>query len=255
MGEREFGRCRKGRPQRRARGGRGNGCHLGPICPTQRLTGPNGGRIVGGSMTEKNGFSLSTAYQNPAGRKVYGWAVPGFFLCPSAIGPSKVGAGASPQKAFGCQWQAKRSACPTQGWVKLAPPDRASTGGSGFSALRGDAKFGGLSCFFFRPSVPCKKGRKPCAATPSTNGPHRLEPAGGHGPAPPVIGAHSGPQAVTRGIPAPPAGGCTCAPCSRSYHRLANGVDAGPARMCFSVFTPFQKTVDRQFVSTQAEEK
>ena len=129
MGERGFGRCRKGRPQRRARGGRGNGCHLGPICPTQRLTGPNGGRIVGGSMTEKNGFSLSTAYQNPAGRKVYGWAVPGFFLCPSAIGPSKVGAGASPQNAFGCQQQAKRSACPTRGWEMEPEPFRKNPAG------------------------------------------------------------------------------------------------------------------------------
>ena len=138
MGEREFGRCRKGRPQRRARGGRGNGCHLGPICPTQRLTGPNGGRIVGGSMTEKNGFSLSTAYQNPAGRKVYGWAVPGFFLCPSAIGPSKVGAGASPQNAFGCQWQAKRSACPTRRWVKPSLQSVAADGHGQQSALRGD---------------------------------------------------------------------------------------------------------------------
>ena len=35
-------------------------------------------------------------------------------LCPSALGPSKVGVGVSPQKAFGCQWQAKRSACPTR---------------------------------------------------------------------------------------------------------------------------------------------
>ena len=35
-------------------------------------------------------------------------------LCPSAFGPSKVGVGVSPQKAFGCQWQAKRSACPAE---------------------------------------------------------------------------------------------------------------------------------------------
>ena len=35
-------------------------------------------------------------------------------LCPSALGPSKVGVGVSPQKAFGCQWQAKRSACPAE---------------------------------------------------------------------------------------------------------------------------------------------
>ena len=35
-------------------------------------------------------------------------------LCPSAFGPSKVGVGVSPQKAFGCQWQAKRSPCPAE---------------------------------------------------------------------------------------------------------------------------------------------
>lgn len=55
-------------------------------------------------------------------------------LCPSALGPPKVGAGASPQNAFGCQRQAKRSACPHP-WVgKTAFPGRASTGGT--SALR-----------------------------------------------------------------------------------------------------------------------
>ena len=48
-------------------------------------------------------------------------------LCPSALGPSKVAVGVSPQKAFGCQRQAKRSACPTRGWVKPASPDRVLT--------------------------------------------------------------------------------------------------------------------------------
>ena len=40
-------------------------------------------------------------------------------LCSSALGPSKVGAGASPQKAFGCQRQAKRSACPAERQVGI----------------------------------------------------------------------------------------------------------------------------------------
>ena len=84
-------------------------------------------------MTEKNGFSLSTAYQNPAGRKVYGWAAPGFFSLTFGPRAAKVGVGASPQKAFGCQRQAKRSACPTRGWVKSSPHHCRS-----LSALRGD---------------------------------------------------------------------------------------------------------------------
>ena len=40
-------------------------------------------------------------------------------LCSSALGPSKVGASASPQKAFGCQRQAKRSACPAERQVGI----------------------------------------------------------------------------------------------------------------------------------------
>ena len=60
----------------------GTGMPPRPIRPTQRLTRPNRGDFL---------FSLS-------------------------FGPrvAKVGVGVSPQKAFGCQWQAKRSACPAE---------------------------------------------------------------------------------------------------------------------------------------------
>lgn len=200
MGERGFGRCRKGRLQRRARGGRGNGCHLGPICPTQRLTGPNGGRIVGGSMTEKNGFSLSTAYQNPAGRKVYGWAVPGFFLCPSAIGPSKVGAGASPQNAFGCQQQAKRSACPTRGWVKSASPVMRVATSQALSALRGDMEFEGYPAFLFVPRFRSKRTGSlapQCLPQPAHTG---LNLLGGAGTLPLPQSGHTAAHRRSRGV-------------------------------------------------------
>ena len=58
-------------------------------------------------------------------------------LCPSALGPPKVGAGASPQNAFGCQRQAKRSACPTRGWVKPRSPAVQVLAAQALSALRG----------------------------------------------------------------------------------------------------------------------
>ena len=45
-----------------------------------------------------------------------------FSLSLSAVRPQKVGVGFCPQNAFGCRSrQAKRSACPTQGWVKSSP--------------------------------------------------------------------------------------------------------------------------------------
>ena len=60
-------------------------------------------------------------------------------LCPSALGPPKVGAGASPKKAFGSRLrQAKRSACPTRGWVKPSLQSVAADGHGQQSALRGD---------------------------------------------------------------------------------------------------------------------
>ena len=61
-------------------------------------------------------------------------------LCPSALGPSKVAVGVSPQKAFGCQRQAKRSACPTCGWVKFAPPAVWVLEAPMLSVLWGDAE-------------------------------------------------------------------------------------------------------------------
>ena len=99
---------------------------------------------------------------------------------------------AAPANAPGCRLrQARCSACPTQGWVKLAPPDRASTGGSGFSALRGDAKFGGLSCFFFRPHLALSSG--PVAAQICGEAPEW-----GWDSTQPGWGAHSGPQVAQR---------------------------------------------------------
>ena len=121
--------------------------------------------------------SLSTIYQNPAGRRVYGRAAPGFFPCPSALGPSKVGAGASPQNAFGCQRQAKRSACPTRGWVKPRSPAVQVLAAQALSALRGDVVW--FFPHFFRPSIfPSSAGQiapglwhKPVADGNQGNGP------------------------------------------------------------------------------------
>ena len=63
-------------------------------------------------------------------------------LCPSALGPQKVGVGVSPQKAFGCQWQAKRSACSTRGWVKSTSPVKRVTASQAHSALQGAVLWG-----------------------------------------------------------------------------------------------------------------
>ena len=47
-----------------------------------------------------------------------------FSLSPLAVRPQKVGVGFCPQNAFGCRSrQAKRSACPTQGWVNTLVGD------------------------------------------------------------------------------------------------------------------------------------
>ena len=144
--------------------------------------------------------SLLTAYQNPAGRRVYGRAPPGFFPCPSALGPSKVGAGASPQKAFGCQWQAKRSACPTRGWVKPASPPTVQVP-TVHSLYCGGGL--GLSCSLFCPPeasqgpqrhLPQRREQRPQSGLYLLEGAGRLPP--------PSIGPHSGPQVVTRGFPA-----------------------------------------------------
>ena len=153
--------------------------------------------------------SLSTAYQNPAGRKVYGWAVPGFFLFPSAVGPSKVGAGASPQNAFGCQRQAKRSACPTRGWVKPRSPAVQVLAAQALSALRGDVVW--FFPHFFRPSI------SPSSAGQIAPGLwHKPVADGnqGNGPAPGTRPPHA---------PVPLRRGYGCHPVSREAHRSAQG--------------------------------
>ena len=97
-----------------------------PSCPpspgTAAHTAKQGRICWGFHDREKTASSLTTAYQNPAGRRVRSRETPDFFLCPSALGPQKVGVGASPQNAFGCQWQAKRSACPHLKVGKMRSP-------------------------------------------------------------------------------------------------------------------------------------
>ena len=98
-------------------------------------------------------------------------------LCPSALGPPKVGAGATPQNAFGCQRQAKRSACPTRGWVKPRSPAVQVLAAQALSALRGDVVW--FFPHFFRPSIsPSSAGQiapgswhKPVADGNQGNGP------------------------------------------------------------------------------------
>lgn len=76
----------------------GHGCLPAPTRPTQRLTRPNGGGIVGGSMAEeKMASSLLTVYQNPAGRRVYSRAAPGFFSLSFGPRAAKVGPGFRPE--------------------------------------------------------------------------------------------------------------------------------------------------------------
>ena len=161
-------------------------------------------------MTDgKIASSLSTAYQNPAGCRVYGWAVPGFFPCPSALGPQKVGAGASPQKALGCQRQAKRSACPTRGWVKPRSPAVQVLAAQALSALRGDVVW--FFPHFFRPSI------SPSSAGQIAPGLwHKPVADGnqGNGPAPGTRPPHA---------PVPLRRGYGCHPVSREAHRSAQG--------------------------------
>ena len=141
-------------------------------------------------------------------------------LCPSALGPPKVGAGASPQNAFGCQRQAKRSACPTRGWVKPVSPPTVQVPTVHSPHCVGGL---GLSCSLFRPPeasqgpqrhLPQRREQRPKSGLYLLGGAGRLPP--------PSIGPHSGPQVVTRGFlafagvslhagaplpaPAPPAG-------------------------------------------------
>ena len=98
-------------------------------------------------------------------------------LCPSALGPPKVGAGASPQIGFGCPRQAKSSACPTRRWVKPRSPAVQVLAAQALSALRGDVVW--FFPHFFRPSIsPSSAGQiapglwhKPVADGNQGNGP------------------------------------------------------------------------------------
>lgn len=113
----------------------GHGCRPVPFRPTQRLTRPNKDGIVGGSMTEKNGFFFVNSISKSSRPQSLWPGSTRFLSLPFGPWAAKSGCGHQPAKSVWLPlWQAKRSACPTRGWVKLAPPDRASTGGS--SALR-----------------------------------------------------------------------------------------------------------------------
>lgn len=154
----------------------GHGCHPGPICPTQRFTRPNRGGIVGVvNGREKWLFFVNGISKSSRPQRVHGRAL--FSFCPSVLGPQKVGVGASPQNAFGCRRQAKRSACPTRGWVKPRSPAVQVLAAQALSALRGDVVW--FFPHFFRPSIsPSSAGQiapglwhKPVADGNQGNGP------------------------------------------------------------------------------------
>lgn len=55
-------------------------------------------------MTEKNGFFfVNGVSKSSRPQRVHGRAAPGFFSLTFGPRAAKVGVGASPQKAFGCQ--------------------------------------------------------------------------------------------------------------------------------------------------------
>lgn len=87
-------------------------------------------------MTEKKMASLLTAYQNPEGPESIIGQRP---VSISAFGPrAKSGCGLLPAKSVWLPlWQAKRSACPTRGWVKSASPVMRVTASQVHSALGG----------------------------------------------------------------------------------------------------------------------
>lgn len=123
-------------------------------------------------------------------------------LCPSALGPSKVAVGVSPQKAFGCQRQAKRSACATRGWVKPASPDRASTDGS--SALRTAGGLWGYPAHFRILSPPTHFGFQAALAS-AVQRPHAAFVVRAENNSIRIVfAAHGGSQAVTGWLGLPP---------------------------------------------------
>ena len=72
----------------------GHGCLPAPTHPTQRLTGLNGGGIVGGSITEENGFMTSLSTLSQFRRQ----AKPRFFSLPFGPRAAKSGCGRQPAK-------------------------------------------------------------------------------------------------------------------------------------------------------------
>ena len=111
-------------------------------------------------------------------------------LCPSALGPQKVGVGVSPQKAFGCQWQAKRSACSTRGWVKSTSPVKRVTASQAHSALQGAVLWG-------YPAFPASSVEPSSIKTRTTAQIRPILAGRGRDAPPPSIGPHSGPQGQT----------------------------------------------------------
>ena len=113
-------------------------------------------------------------------------------LCPSALGPSKVAVGVSPQKAFGCQRQAKRS----------ASPDRASTDGS--SALRTAGGLWGYPAHFRILSPPTHFGFQAALAS-AVQRPHAAFVVRAENNSIRIVfAAHGGSQAVTGWLGLPP---------------------------------------------------
>ena len=113
----------------------GHGCLPVPFRPTQRLTAPNGGGIVRGSMTEKKWLLLCQRRIKIQQAAESPWPGSARFLL-SDLRPSgrKSGCGRQPAKSV---WlpAVSQTLCLPHPWVgKTAFPGRASTGGT--SALR-----------------------------------------------------------------------------------------------------------------------
>ena len=113
----------------------GHGCLPVPFLPTQRLTAPNGGGIVRGSMTEKKWLLLCQRRIKIQQAAESPWPGSARFLL-SDLRPSgrKSGCGRQPAKSV---WlpAVSQTLCLPHPWVgKTAFPGRASTGGT--SALR-----------------------------------------------------------------------------------------------------------------------
>ena len=163
--------------------------HPGPICPTQRFTGPNRGGIVGVvNGREKWLFFVNGISKSSRPQRVHGRAL--FSFCPSVLGLQKVGVGASPQNAFGCRRQAKRSACSTRGWVKSTSPVKRVTASQAHSALQGAVLWG-------YPAFPASSVEPSSIKTRTTAQIRPILAGRGRDAPPPSIGPHSGPQGQT----------------------------------------------------------